>query len=1018
MGGTRFDVSVIRDRRVTLNMQGDIERMPVRLPMVEIRSIGAGGGSLAKVSPAGRLTIGPMSAGARPGPACYGRGGAEPTVTDANAALGRLDPRSFLGGEMALDIGAARAAIDRDVARPLEMTIEAAAEGVLALTNTNLGAAIRLSLFEKGLDPREFALAAFGGAAGLHALAVADELGISRVIFPANAGTLSAFGILHCDLTHDLVRSQVAEAAPAAIDLLAPLLRDLVAEADANLDADAVPIDARRVELCADMRYRGQAFELTVPFAGSRWDQAALDALLADFHAMHRQRFSYADPGAAVEIVSLRAAAIGALTTPAGVARARSGGLCPPCKREVRLDGAWQRLDVWRRDALARGHEIRGPAIIEEDYTTVLITAGWTCLRRDDCHLIATRDAADSVIPPLKGEVGDPGLEPGEPGGVYCNDGTRCGTPTRSRFARPPSPCPSRIYPTWAALNCRTRASPSSGGGGIPAIELEIIYSALVAAAAEMDVTVWRTSRSTIVRELLDYSTAIFDRNGWNVAQAARIPGHLNSMSHFLRAILERFVPAQEWGAGDVVISNDPYTGGQHLPDIAAFKAVFRAGRRIGFVGTLCHHLDVGGSAPGSYGSSATEIFQEGLRIPPVKLVRGGRIEEDLRAMILQNVRQPDILWGDLQSQLASLDVGAAGIDRLADRLGEGRIEPAMAALQDASEGAMRDLIGSIPDGTYSFEDDIDGDGLGPDPIHLHADVIVSGDEMTVDLSGCSKQALGPTNATLASTSSAVFYVLMAIASARAPIAANAGCYRPVRIVVPPGLVVSAQYPAPVVHRVLITHRLATVLFGALHQAVPKLVPAAYYAQSYVITLQTIDPDRARQVLVEIEVGGCGALAHSDGASAQAFGMHNNSNIPIEMIEQELPLTFTGYGLRDDSGGAGRKRGGLGLWREWRIDSAQAQLTTNLDRFRFPPFGLSGGQPGALSALYLVRDGERRALPSKITNMMLRKGDIIRLETSGGGGYGEAKARSRAEVARDLRLRYVSAGAAARSYGP
>jgi len=565
---------------------------------------------------------------------------------------------------------------------------------------------------------------------------------------------------------------------------------------------------------------------------------------------------------------------------------------------------------------------------------------------------------------------------------------------------------------------CRSHAVPRPRGGSIPAIELEIIYNALVAAAAEMDVTVWRTSRSTIVRELLDYSTAIFDRNGWNVAQAARIPGHLNSMSHFLRAILERFVPAQEWGAGDVVISNDPYTGGQHLPDIAAFKAVFRAGRRIGFVGTLCHHLDVGGSAPGSYGSSATEIFQEGLRIPPVKLVRGGRIEEDLRAMILQNVRQPDILWGDLQSQLASLDVGAAGIDRLADRLGEGRIEPAMAALQDASEGAMRDLIGSIPDGTYSFEDDIDGDGLGPDPIHLHADVIVSGDEMTVDLSGCSKQALGPTNATLASTSSAVFYVLMAIASARAPIAANAGCYRPVRIVVPPGLVVSAQYPAPVVHRVLITHRLATVLFGALHQAVPKLVPAAYYAQSYVITLQTIDPDRARQVLVEIEVGGCGALAHSDGASAQAFGMHNNSNIPIEMIEQELPLTFTGYGLRDDSGGAGRKRGGLGLWREWRIDSAQAQLTTNLDRFRFPPFGLSGGQPGALSALYLVRDGERRALPSKITNMMLRKGDIIRLETSGGGGYGEAKARSRAEVARDLRLRYVSAGAAARSYGP
>ena len=218
-------------------------------------------------------------------------------------------------------------------------------------------------------------------------------------------------------------------------------------------------------------------------------------------------------------------------------------------------------------------------------------------------------------------------------------------------------------------------------------------------------------------------------------------------------------------------------------------------------------------------------------------------------------------------------------------------------------------------------------------------------------------------------------------------------------------------------HRVLITHRLSTVLFGALHQAVPDRVPAASYAQSYVITLQTIDPDRGRQVLVEIEVGGCGALAHSDGASAQAFGMHNNSNIPIEMIEEELPLTFLGYGLRGDSGGAGRNRGGLGLWREWRIESPQAQLTTNLDRFRFPPFGLAGGEPGALSALYLIRDGERHPLPSKITNMMLRKGDVIRLETSGGGGYGDPKMRSREEVARDLRLRYISAPSATRSYG-
>jgi N-methylhydantoinase B len=552
-------------------------------------------------------------------------------------------------------------------------------------------------------------------------------------------------------------------------------------------------------------------------------------------------------------------------------------------------------------------------------------------------------------------------------------------------------------------------------GDPIPAVELEIIYNALVAAAAEMDVTVWRTSRSTIVRELLDYSTAIFDRDGWNVAQSARIPGHLNSMSFFLREILERFIPAEEWRPGDIVISNDPYTGGQHLPDITAFKAVFRDGRRIGFVGTLCHHLDVGGSSAGSYGSSATEIFQEGLRIPPVRIVADGRLNEDLRAIVLQNVRQPEILWGDLQSQLASLEIGAGGIERLAAKLGTTRYERALTLILNTSEAAIRSVIGRMPDGSYEFEDSLDDDGHSGNPIRIHARVTIRGDEMTVDLSGCSPQVAGPSNATLASTYSAVFYALMA--SADVPIASNAGCYRPVKVFAPPGLVVSAAYPAPVVHRVAITHRLSTVLFGALHQAVPDRMPAAYYAVSYVVSFQTIDPKLGRKVLVEIEIGGCVALPYSDGASAHAFGMHNNSNIPIEMIEGDTPISVVGYGLLADSGGPGRQRGGLGLWREWRIESAEAWLTTNLDRFRFPPFGLAGGAAARLSGLYLIRDGKREALPSKLTNLMLRKGDIVRLETSGGGGFGDPRSRSHALVERDMRQGYISAEQAVSAYG-
>ena len=549
----------------------------------------------------------------------------------------------------------------------------------------------------------------------------------------------------------------------------------------------------------------------------------------------------------------------------------------------------------------------------------------------------------------------------------------------------------------------------------ISPIELEIIHNALTAAAAEMDVTVWRTSRSTIVRELLDYSTAIFDRDGWNVAQAARIPSHLNSMSYFLTEILAKHLPPDQWQPDDIVISNDPYCGGQHLPDIVAYKAVFQDGRRIGFVGTLCHHLDVGGSSPGSYGSSATEIFQEGLRIPPVKLFEAGKLVEPIRAIILQNVRQPELLWGDLQSQIASLNVGAVNIERLARKLGEARFEQALKQLLDASEAGMRAVINRIPDGTYEFADDIDDDGITDQPIHIHAKLTVAGDEMTVDLSGCSAQSLGPSNATLASTCSTVFYALMATADV--PVPSNAGCYRPVTIIAPIGSCVNAAAPAPVVHRIAVGHRLVTVLFGALHKAVPARMPAAYYAVSYVVTFQTIDPKLGRKVLVEIEIGGCGGLSYADGASAHSFGMHNNANIPMEMIESDMPLSFLGYGLLTDSGGAGRHRGGLGLWREWRIDCPAAQLSTNLDRFKFRPFGLDGGEPAALSALYLIRDGVRQALPSKVTNMMVRKGDIVRLETSGGGGFGAPRARDPVLVERDVRQGYVSAEAAAAVYG-
>jgi len=537
-------------------------------------------------------------------------------------------------------------------------------------------------------------------------------------------------------------------------------------------------------------------------------------------------------------------------------------------------------------------------------------------------------------------------------------------------------------------------------------IEIEVIRNALTAAAAEMDVTVWRTSRSTIVRELLDYSTAIFDAEGNNLAQSARIPGHLNSMSHLLRELLEKWVDPAGWGPDDVVITNDPYCGGQHLPDIVAFKPVVHEGQRIAFVGTLCHHIDVGGLAAGSYAAKAIEIFQEGLRIPPVKLIEKGVRNEGVWAMIRQNVRKPDLLLGDLTSQIASLEVGAAALRRLAARYGAAGVLEAGARILDTSAAAIRAAIRRVPDGVYEFTDYLDDDGIALDvPIRLHVRLEVRGDAITVDLSRCSEQSTGPVNATLASSVSAVMFAIMTACDE--PFAANAGCYRPVATIAPEGLVVNARFPAPVVHRVAVTHRLLNAMYGALHQVVPDRIPAAYYGNSYVCTFQTIPEEGPRGVLVEIEIGGAGAHPAKDGVSAFASGMHNNSNIPIEMIESQLPLTITDYRLRDGSGGSGMRRGGLGLVREWRIDSPRALFTANMDRFVHAPFGLAGGGAAAVGRLILIRDGVETPLPPKSDNVPLLRGDRVRLETSGGGGFGDPARRDAALVARDRTLRYA-----------
>lgn len=542
-------------------------------------------------------------------------------------------------------------------------------------------------------------------------------------------------------------------------------------------------------------------------------------------------------------------------------------------------------------------------------------------------------------------------------------------------------------------------------------IRVEIIRNALVAAAEEMSVTVWRTSRSAVVREILDYSISVFDADGRSTAQSAAMPVHLNSMTSCLDEILANHIPIEEWQDGDIVITNDPYAGGQHLPDIQTFKPVFLDGERIAIAGILVHHLDVGGGAAGSYDARATEIYQEGFRIPPLKLAEGGRRNEAVVKLLLRNSREPVNVGGDFASQLAALDTGVANLQRIGRRYGAATLAAACERIQAQSEAAMRAAIAAIPDGTYEFEDFVDDDGIERDrPLRIRVALTVHGDSLTVDLAGSSPQAVGPVNCTLNMTRSAVICGVMMALGAEVP--ANAGCYRPVTVKAPEGLVVNARSPAPVANRMATGHRIVTTVLGAFAAAMPGKVPAAYYGVSYAYALNCFLADGRRQVYFDLECGGWGAHPEEDGASGFSCGFHNIANAPVEMLENTLPVTFMEYGLVPDTGGRGRTRGGLGLARAFRLDAPAGAFAANLERFKFAPYGLAGGEAGRPGRLTITRAGAGKPeeLPSKLSGLAVARGDVIRLQTAGGGGYGDPGERPRSAVERDLREGYTTTG--------
>jgi N-methylhydantoinase B/oxoprolinase/acetone carboxylase alpha subunit len=514
-------------------------------------------------------------------------------------------------------------------------------------------------------------------------------------------------------------------------------------------------------------------------------------------------------------------------------------------------------------------------------------------------------------------------------------------------------------------------------------VEFEVFKNLFLSIAEEMGVTLCRTGFSPNIKERLDYSCAVYDGEGETIAQGDHMPVHLGAMPLSVRAAIE----AGPMFAGDVVMLNDPFRGGTHLPDITLVSPVFLGGERrpAFFVANRAHHSDVGGMSPGSM-PVATELYQEGIILPPVKLVRRGRIDRDILNLLLANVRTPDEREGDLTAQIAANRVADARLRATVDRYGRSTTLAYAAALQSYTERVLRRTIAAIPPGRYEFADALDDDGFGEGPVAIRAAVTIARSRATVDFTGSAPQVRGSVNANYAMTWSACLYAFRCLVED--DVLYNAGVGRPIRVVAPAGTIVNANRPAAVAGgNVETSQRITDVVLGALGRALPDRLPAASQGTMNNVTIGGTDPRTGRRfAYYETLGGGMGGRRGMDGLSGVHTHMSNTRNTPVEAIEHYLPLRIRQYRLRQGSGGAGAARGGDGLVREYEF-LAPASVTILSERRRGRPYGVAGGKPGASGRNTLIRDGVEQLLPGKI-QLDVHPGDRLLIETPGGGGYG------------------------------
>ena len=543
-------------------------------------------------------------------------------------------------------------------------------------------------------------------------------------------------------------------------------------------------------------------------------------------------------------------------------------------------------------------------------------------------------------------------------------------------------------------------------------ITFAVVKSALDAIVDEMAYTVIRTARSEIVKDVMDFSTALCDAEGRMVAQAKTIAQHLGAIPDAMASVLEQC--RDDIHPGDVMILNDPYQGGMHLPDIFMFMPIFLDARLEGFSVVIAHHTDVGGRVAGSNASDSTEIYQEGLRLPVVKLYERGAPSQSVFRIIEKNVRVPGRVIGDLGSEYAACRVGERELVKLLTRYGADTARGYMRELLDYAERMTRSEIRGWPKGRFTFTDHLDSDGFDDTPIPITATITVHEDSLTVDYAGTSPQVKAALNSTLSFTKSCTYLSVRSVLEHGIP--NNAGVFRCIEVRAPEASVVNPVLPAACAARALTGYRILDVMMGALAQIVPHKVPAAGEGGNTVVCIGGYQGNHEPFIIVDMICGAWGGRPDKDGIEAVTNPSQNMSNTPVEVLEAQHPIRIDEYAFVPDSCGAGKWRGGLGLARQYTLLAEEATLQLRSDRMTFLPYGLDGGRPAAPTRNVLNPQGEARVLPAKLTSTM-RRGDVLRHEQPGGGGHGDPFLREPARVAADVANEKISLEYARHEHG-